>query len=280
MNLLEILKPELLNEYFENKKIKSGEILFDENEQADKLILIRKGDILISKATNSEKTEFKELAILSEGDFIGEISLFETGKRTARALVLTDCEIYEISKENFLKLINTEKDIAINMLFNIIRTISVRLAHTSKELTLLFDISKLLVTNFTDEKEFIKHIINEISIYFNEWEIEGYYYNYFNAEFEKVHEISKKVNTTFNIEEYKESKWINNTTFILVSKIESEIVGTLIFISNRELSKSEINNFTTIFNTISYIMSSGIKNTRHNKEIMFMNKLKEKKQGL
>ena len=60
-------------------------------------------------------------------------------------------------------------------------------------------------------------------------------------------------------------------------KMKEKIAASLIFISKKELLKDEINDFTTIFNTIFHIVSNGIEKTRNNKEAYLLAKLRQKK---
>lgn len=279
--IIERIKKDLqLYSFIKEQEIEENKIIFEEGEETSSLIIIEEGDIIIEKSINKEKTAFKELAYISAPSIIGEISLFETTKRTARARSLTKCKIIEISKRNFDEILNKKNDIANEILTNIIKILSLRLTHTSKELTLLYDISKHLSEKFTEEKEFLKTITDEILIYFDECEIEAFYYNYFNDEFEKIYETKLDINLnieTQNLKNLNNSTWIDNKTYISLIKNENKPQAIIAFIFKKELSKNEINDYTTIFNTISYIASIGLKEAAQNKEQILKEKLNIRK---
>lgn len=259
------------------KTLPKDEIVFDEGDESTSIFLIEEGSVVIEKAINKEKTEFKELAYISAPSFIGEIALFENLKRTARARTLSECKMIEINQENFKEILRIKPDIAGKILFFISKTLALRLAHTSKELTLLYDISKQLTERYTEEKEFLKKLSEEISIYFSECEIETYYYNFFNDEFEKVWELSPYKNPDIDLKNYRNSQWIDNTNYIAVISDDKQTKAVIVYSFERELSNHEINDYTTIFNTISYIALAGIKEASRNKEVMLMEKLKKRK---
>lgn len=276
-NLLNLFSDDEIKKYFILKNYQENEIIFDEDEDSHTLYIVSDGDVIIEKATNREKTEFKDLAIISRGSFLGEMAVFENSKRTARARALNTVSLFEITKEDFLGLIKNNPEMLARILILIIKTLSSRIAHTSEELTLLYDISKELSEEHRDEKEFVSSVIDEISLYFPEWDIEGYYYNPYNEEFEKIKELDDKLNAKINPDGYSSSRWIDNRTYIMQIKMKEKIAASLIFISKKELLKNEINDFTTIFNTIFHIVSNGIEKTRNNREAYLLAKLRQKK---
>ncbi|MBP7795463.1 MAG: cyclic nucleotide-binding domain-containing protein [Elusimicrobiales bacterium] len=276
-NLLNLFSDDEIKKYFILKNYQENAIIFDEDEDSHTLYIVSDGDVVIEKATNREKTEFKDLAIISRGSFLGEMAVFENSKRTARARALNNVSLFEITKEDFLGLIKSNPEMLARILILIIKTLSSRIAHTSEELTLLYDISKELSEEHRDEKEFISSVIDEISLYFPEWDIEGYYYNPYNEEFEKIKELDDKLNANINPDGYSSSRWIDNRTYIMQIKMKEKIAASLIFISKKELLKNEINDFTTIFNTIFHIVSNGIEKTRNNREAYLLAKLRQKK---
>ncbi|HOJ86741.1 MAG TPA: cyclic nucleotide-binding domain-containing protein [Elusimicrobiales bacterium] len=278
--IYDLIKDAKIKDLFSEKTYKEGEIIFDEGEESDSLYIIDKGDVIIEKAINKEKTEFKDIAIISEGNFLGEIAMFEKTRRTARARAIADIKVYEIKRENFFEIIKRDEEIAVKIFSTIIKTLSLRLAHTSKELTLLYDISKHLSEEYNDEKEFLSSLIDEISMYFPEWGIEGYFYNQFNLEFEKIKELNKNYNFDLKISDYKDSLWLDDNKYLMQVKVKQSLMASILFASPKRLTRNEINDFTTIFNTIYFIASNGIEKTSRNKEDFLLKKLKQKKTGI
>jgi len=276
----EIINNPEIRKFFTDKNYKPGDIIFDEGDISNSLFVIEKGDVIIEKATNKDKTEFKDLAIISDNNIVGEMGLFENIPRTARVRALTEVKALEITKDNFFEIIKTNPSISFNFFSFIIKTLAERISHTSKELTLLYDISKSIIKETLDEKEFISSLIDEISFYFDNWEIEGYVYNIFNDEFEKVKEIDKEINLDKKTKEYNEPLWLDEKTYIMPLKTGTKIYAIIIFFSKKDLTRQEINDFSTIFNTIYFIASGGMEKIYHAKDNYYYNMLKNKKRGL
>jgi len=56
------------------------------------------------------------LATLEEGDFFGEMSLFDNSPRSATVKALGDVKLLEINQKNFLKKISRDPSLAFRML--------------------------------------------------------------------------------------------------------------------------------------------------------------------
>jgi CRP/FNR family cyclic AMP-dependent transcriptional regulator len=84
--------------------LKPGEILFNENDVADSLFIIQKGQVRLFKPKGKG---FVELAVLRSGEVIGEMAYFDEDgsgrKRSCSASAITSVEVIEISFAAFGK---------------------------------------------------------------------------------------------------------------------------------------------------------------------------------
>ncbi len=87
------------------KVLKDGEILFREGEIGDEMYLIKSGKIKIVQKVGDE---MKVLAVLSEGDFFGEMALIDGSPRSATAIAEGDTELITFDKVAFRKKIGEE----------------------------------------------------------------------------------------------------------------------------------------------------------------------------
>jgi CRP/FNR family cyclic AMP-dependent transcriptional regulator len=95
-------------------KLKPGETLFQAGEPGDSLFVVRSGSIeLFIKDTVGQKIV---LTIAEEGDLFGELSLLDSGPRTATAVALTDVELLVLDRDDLLLLFQKRPDAALNML--------------------------------------------------------------------------------------------------------------------------------------------------------------------
>lgn len=76
------------------------EIVIEEGDFGDRVYAILQGRVLISKKSITEGQ--KKVAILTEGDYFGEIAVIRSIKRTARVSTITPCTFLTISAKDFL----------------------------------------------------------------------------------------------------------------------------------------------------------------------------------
>lgn len=108
-----------------HKQYKKGQALIREGEKSDKLFIINKGQVKLSKFTVNGKEQI--LDIMSCGEFFGEMNLFnseEVNNFTAYAIEQT--EICLLTKEDIDLIMEANPDIAIKLL----KEVTKRLAHT------------------------------------------------------------------------------------------------------------------------------------------------------
>ena len=272
-------KPEVFKKYFSLKKYETNAVIFRENSAGDTLFLIGNGLVSIEKSLNKEQTEFKELALLSDGDFFGEISVIEEKTRTAQARAVAETELYEVKRTDFFAFTKAFPEEGMTVMSNIMKISLNRLQHTSKELTLLFHITKFLTRTYSDEKDFLKEIVDETAFFFEgDWNIESYFYNYFNEEFDKAGSNCEfGSDEAVKLSDILENRWLTENMYTLVTRENDAVVSYILFNCREKLSQNERNNWATIFNTISFIVSSGLKNIKQYKELVLMDKLKNRK---
>lgn len=87
------------------KMLKTGEILFNEDDQATSMYIIQKGKLRLYRPKGKG---FVELAVLSAGEVIGEMAYFDPKSRTrsASAAAIIDTEVIEITFAAFEKTIS------------------------------------------------------------------------------------------------------------------------------------------------------------------------------
>ena len=79
----------------------AGELVFEEGDPADKVYVIVSGKIKAFRALPDGNEV--ELATITEGNFFGEMALFEGGKRSASVKCVEDCEFLVVDGERFLQ---------------------------------------------------------------------------------------------------------------------------------------------------------------------------------
>jgi len=101
------------------------EAIFNEGDDAGKMYAILMGFMKVMKKNPPGEDEV--LAILSAGDIIGEMSVFDIDPRSATALTASEVTLYEIDRKTMLAFMKQSPGTAVKMLWAILETVSMRL---------------------------------------------------------------------------------------------------------------------------------------------------------
>ncbi len=112
-----------------------GTILFRAGDPGDKLYLILDGRIRISREVPGLGEE--ALAVLGPGDYFGEMAMVDDSPRSADARVHERVKLLSIQKDAMQHLLFLHKDLAYEILWNVVRTLSGRLRETNEKMTFL-----------------------------------------------------------------------------------------------------------------------------------------------
>jgi CRP-like cAMP-binding protein len=113
----------------------TGTKIFQHGDTGDKLYFILEGKVRISRDVPGMGEE--ALAVLGPGQVFGEMSLIDDSPRSADARVHDRCRLIAIPKDGFDDLLFLHKDLAYEVLWNIVRMITSRLRETNEKLTFL-----------------------------------------------------------------------------------------------------------------------------------------------
>jgi CRP/FNR family transcriptional regulator, cyclic AMP receptor protein len=114
---------------------KTGQSVFAEGDRGDKFYLILEGAVRISRNVSGMGEE--ALAILKAGDSFGEMSLIDDAPRSADAKVHEACKLFCIRKEDLEDLLFVDRDLAYELLWNLVRLLSTRLRETNDKMTFM-----------------------------------------------------------------------------------------------------------------------------------------------
>ena len=111
-----------------SRTVAAGTSLFRAGELGDAMYLIQSGRVRI--AVHDADGREIVLAELAQGDFFGEMAIIDGKQRSADAAVIEDAHLSVLSRENFLRFINTNPGVALEMLSAVFQ----RLRHTDRML--------------------------------------------------------------------------------------------------------------------------------------------------
>lgn len=266
--------------YFKHTAYSAGDVIFKEKADGDSLYIILSGEVVIEKAMDEEGLEFKTLAILAGGDFFGEMALIDGAARFAQARASSDAILFEVSRRQFFSFIQEHAEAGLGVISEIMRTVFRRLQHTSNELTMLFDLSRLLLAQHKSPGVFFASVLDQMRIYLEgSWNMKGYAYNMFNEEYEEVYsrDTFPEKGEPRILPARPEGGWLDDNAYTMLCAADRRPLACAVFERSEKLSPVEKNNLATIFNTISSIAGSAMINIEHQAEAALLEKLRNRK---
>ncbi len=115
----------LIDKSLEQTQVLADEVIFAEGDWGTHLYIIADGTVQLVKTIDDTPRELKQLG---EGQYFGEIALFDDAPRWDGAVALEDCTLLKLEKNRFLSLITQRPHI----ILEICRFLSQRLRETDK----------------------------------------------------------------------------------------------------------------------------------------------------
>lgn len=115
------------------REYKAGEPVFYQGDPGLGMYIIREGEVSIR--ISDGEGEDKELAILSDGDFFGELALLDESPRSATAMCRTDCSLVGFFRTDLFDMIEQKTDLGLKIVMRLAEILAVRLRKTDKELS-------------------------------------------------------------------------------------------------------------------------------------------------
>ena len=108
----------------------NGEIIVRQGDVGDSMFVIQEGQVEVLNESDGNEVR---LRIAGEGEFMGEMAIFERIHRTATLRALGQVRVLTIDKKNFLRRIHEDPSLA----FRLVKTMSARIRELGDELARL-----------------------------------------------------------------------------------------------------------------------------------------------
>jgi len=95
-----------------------GELIFDEDEEGDRMFIIQEGQVQISRTINGKDTP---MALLEKGEFFGEMAIVNRIRRTARARAHQHTQLLAFDRAGLEQLVEKNPKIALNIIDRLCR---------------------------------------------------------------------------------------------------------------------------------------------------------------
>ncbi len=121
---------EVLSSICEELKYKDNEKIFSEGDSGDSMFIIKKGTVKIYKETLKRK---KLIALLSDGEFFGEMALIENAPRSATAITGGETTLIKLSIDAFKSLKASHPATGFKVVDVLLKFMSQRIRRTTKK---------------------------------------------------------------------------------------------------------------------------------------------------
>jgi len=120
-------------------EVPGSHVVFREGDVGTDFYVIVSGRVRISKMVPGVGEE--ALAILEPGSYFGEMALIDDTPRSADAISHTPCKLWVMQKQDLEELMFLHKDLAYELLWTFVRTLSTRLRETNDKIKAFFALS-------------------------------------------------------------------------------------------------------------------------------------------
>ena len=129
----DLTKEELgyISEKMVSKHYDSGQIILLEASEGEQCFFVIHGSVKVTRLSKDGREVI--LAILSEGEFFGEMSLLDGDARSANVIALEDTKVFTLNRQDFLNVIKENPLIAIEL----IKVLGQRLRKSDRQITSL-----------------------------------------------------------------------------------------------------------------------------------------------
>jgi len=119
----------------EKRSVKAGERICAAGETGDELFLVRRGAVRIMLPLNDQQAI--HLSTFNRGNFFGEMAFLDGAPRSADAMAFTDVDLFVLRRQNFDKLAEEHKKVAIQLLEGLASILSSRMRYANAEMRAL-----------------------------------------------------------------------------------------------------------------------------------------------
>lgn len=253
-----------LVDFLKPVQFEDGAVIFDEGSKGASLFFISGGQVRIFKRA-ADKTS-KDLAIMGPGDCFGEMALIEEVARSASAAAVGSCVLFELGREDLNRWLKSHPEQAMQFFAELVQIQSKRLRRTSNELTILFDLSNLLLDQKLTGPMFATQILDRVLTHLEgEWSAAVYLHNEFSAEMEFIAaqgnlNLQETAHKIISKHEGAADAWVDDSTFHVALLGQKKIIGHLVFSCKTPLSQEERNDVGRTLTTVSRLVTSALEN--------------------
>ncbi|MDD5657898.1 MAG: cyclic nucleotide-binding domain-containing protein [Elusimicrobia bacterium] len=256
-----------------------GAVIFEEGSRGDSLFFVTGGKVRISKKVSSG--QLKDLAILGPGDCFGEMALVEDVARSARASACGATALMRLHRDDMNRWLREHPALALDFFSELVQLLSRRLRRTSSELTLLFDLSNLLLEAAPSGRELLSRVLTHVVPHLEgTWSAAAYLYNMFNDEMDLVAacgptDASRAARRLPPAGETR-NLWLEDHVYYVSLPGQSRPHGYLLFHSETALGEEERAEVARTLTTVAQLLTSTLENVNFRVDASLRERLEQR----
>ncbi|MBM4169750.1 MAG: cyclic nucleotide-binding domain-containing protein [Ignavibacteria bacterium] len=115
------------------REYRAGETVFAQGDPGLGMYVVQEGEVAIVLEDKWERK--RELVVLTDGDFFGELGLIDESPRSANAVCRTPCALIGFFRPDLMELIERDHKLGIKIVHKLAEIVATRLRNTDNELT-------------------------------------------------------------------------------------------------------------------------------------------------
>lgn len=271
-----------LGEKLKTVRLEDGALVFEEGSTGTGMYFVAEGRIRISKKAANGLS--KDLAILAPGECFGEANLVGGGSRSATASAMGATVILELAREDMDAWMGANPQEARAVFAHLSAIESSRLRRTSSELTLLFDLSNLILERHATPKALLGQALPYITPHLEgAWSAGAYHHNPYSEETEALATTGALqldgLQAKLPGPKVTGDGWLDERTYYAVLPGAKQAWGYLVFQSQTEQPEQARRNTGRVLVTAARLLAAAVENINFQTEEALRARLKSQSYG-
>jgi CRP-like cAMP-binding protein len=252
-----------LSAYLEPLSFADGKEVFAEGSIGDGLYFVVSGRVRVTKRLAAGGD--KDIASLGDGDCFGEMALLDAVPRSAGAYASGSSELLRLKREDLKAWLAAAPDLAMQFFAELVSVQSRRLRRTSSELTLMHDLSTLLVEPATSPVALLEKALGRVVPHLvGEWSACAFAYNPYNDEMDPAGTAGKEAfgpeAAVLPSKTAPEQSWADERTLALVLRAPKKLLASLRFRAAAALDEDRRAEAARTLTAVSRLLTSALEN--------------------
>lgn len=131
---------EKVQQLCQKRRYAEGDRVITEGEEGDEMYIVREGKVEVSKAISvkipgQDPVDFeKQLVVLSQGNYFGEVALLASDTRSATVTALTELNVWVLEGFAIQKLMAADPELGYRLLSVMSRELCIRLGRANEDI--------------------------------------------------------------------------------------------------------------------------------------------------